>query len=101
MKARLVTWLLAGVLLVPAPAFAQQVIRLGHVAFPGSLFDIVATEYAKRVNEALRGKVEMRVFHSSQLGTDEQMIKGIRAGTLEMFLPSTIMSTVEPKFGVF
>ena len=103
--ARLVVVLLTAFLLLPLArperAAAQQVIRLGHVAFPGSLFDIVATEYAKRVNEALKGKVEMRVFHSSQLGTDEQMIKGIKVGAPEMFLPSTIMSTVEPKYGVF
>ncbi len=103
--ARLVAVLLAaavlGSLALPGGAGAQQVIRLGHVGFPGSLFDIVATEYAKRVNEALRGKVEMRVFHSSQLGTDEQMIKGIKVGAPEMFIPSTIMSTVLQKYGVF
>lgn len=93
--------LVAAVAAGPAPAAAQQVIRLGHVAFPGSLFDLVATEYAKRVNEALKGKVEMRVFHSSQLGTDEQMIKGIKVGAPEMFIPSTIMSTVLPAYGVF
>jgi hypothetical protein len=45
MTIRVGAWLLAGALLVPASASAQQVIRLGHVAFPGSLFDIVATEY--------------------------------------------------------
>lgn len=32
----------------PPDAAAQQVVRIGHVGFPGSLFDIVATEYAKR-----------------------------------------------------
>ncbi len=96
------------VMVLAAPAGTTQVdaaqptiIRLGHVAFPNSLFDIVATEYAKRVNEALKGRVEMKVFHSSQLGTDEAMIKAIRVGGIEMFIPSTIMSTVEPKFGVF
>src|SRR3989442_15740463 len=103
--ARLIVAVFPAVLLLPLAlpdrAAAQQVIRLGHVGFPGSLFDIVAAEYAKRVNEALKGKVEMRVFHSSQLGTDEQMIKGIKVGAPEMFLPSTIMSTVEPKYGVF
>lgn len=83
------------------PAWAATVIRLGHVAFPGSLFDIVATRYAKEVNEALKGRVEMKVFHSSQLGTDEQMIKGVKIGSPEMFIPSTIMSTVEQKYGVF
>ncbi|TMA68505.1 MAG: hypothetical protein E6J73_00355 [Deltaproteobacteria bacterium] len=46
-------------------------IRLGHVGFPGSLFAITADEYAKRVNTSLQGKVEVKVFHSSQLGSDE------------------------------
>jgi len=87
----------------PGSAGAQQpiTIRLGHVGFPGSLFDIVATKFAKDVNEALKGRVEVKVFHSSQLGTDEQMIKGIKVGAPEMVNPSTIMSTVEQKYGVF
>jgi tripartite ATP-independent transporter DctP family solute receptor len=85
----------------PSAVAAQQVIRLGLAAFPGSIFDVVATEYAKRINEVLKGKVEVRVFHSSQLGTDEQMIKGIKVGAPEMFVPSTIMSTVDQRYGVF
>src|SRR5688500_1023042 len=81
---------------------AQSItIRLGHVGFPGSLFAITTDEYAKRVNAALKGKVEVKVFHSSQLGSDEQMMRGIKVGAPEMFLPSTVMSTAEQKFGVF
>ncbi len=78
-----------------------KVIRLGHVGYPGSLLAITADEYAKRVNEALKGRYEVKVFHSSQLGSDEDMLKGIKVGVLEMFQPSTIMSTVDPRFGVF
>lgn len=87
----------------PLAARAQQPIsiRLGHVGFPGSLFAINADEYAKRVNAALKGKVEVKVFHSSQLGSDEQMMRGVKVSAPEMFLPSTIMSTAEQKFGVF
>ncbi|MGH7425579.1 MAG: TRAP transporter substrate-binding protein, partial [Candidatus Methylomirabilales bacterium] len=85
----------------PTTGAAPIEIRFGHVGFPGSLFDITANEYAKRVNAALKDKVEVKTFHSSQLGTDEVMVKGIKIGALEMFLPSTIMSTVETKFGVF
>ena len=48
-----------------------------------------------------KGKVEIKVFHSSQLGSDEQMMRGIKVGAPEMFLPSTVMSTAEQKFGVF
>lgn len=80
---------------------APKVIRFGHVGYPGSLFAISADEFARRANEALKGRYEVRVFHSSQLGSDEDMLKGIKVGVVEMFLPSTIMSTVDPRFGVF
>jgi len=76
-------------------------LRLGHVGFPGSLFAITTDEFAKRANAALAGKVDIKVFHSSQLGSDEQMMRGIKVGAPEMFLPSTVMSTAEQKFGVF
>ena len=85
-------------------SWAQTVtIRLGHVGFPGpsSIFALMADEYAKRVNSALKGKVEIKVFHSSQLGSDEQMMRGIKVGAPEMVAPSTVMSTVDAKFGVF
>lgn len=84
------------------PSRAQILtLRLGHVGSPGSLFAITTDEFAKRANAGLRGKVEIKVFHSSQLGTDEQMILGIKVGAPDMFLPSTVMSTAEEKFGVF
>ena len=89
-------------LLLTQPSLAQTItLRLGHVGFPGSLFAITADEYAKKANAALKGKVEIKVFHSSQLGSDEQMMRGIKVGAPEMFLPSTVMSTAEQKFGVF
>jgi TRAP-type transport system periplasmic protein len=94
----------AGLFAVPGAARAADqpvTLRLGHVGFPNSLFDITANEFAKRVNQELKGRVEVKVFHSSQLGSDEQMLKGVRLGTPEMFLPSTVMSTVEARFGVF
>ena len=89
--------------LTPGGTRAQQPIsiRLGHVGFPGSLFAIVTEEYAKRANASLKGRVDITVFHSSQLGSDEQMSRGVKVGAPEMFLPSTVMSTLEQKFGVF
>jgi TRAP-type C4-dicarboxylate transport system substrate-binding protein len=82
-------------------AWGATVIRMGDVGYPDSLIALQTDEYAKRVNEALKGRVEIKVFHASQLGTDEEMLKGIKVGVLEMFQPSTVMSTVDPKFGVF
>jgi tripartite ATP-independent transporter DctP family solute receptor len=80
---------------------AAQVIRLGSVGFPGSLFVISADEFAKRANEALKGRYEVKIFHSSQLGNDSEMLKGVKVGVLEMFMPSTIMSTIDEQYGVF
>ena len=65
------------------------------------LIGTAADEFAKRVNEALKERYEVKVFHSSQLGPDEEMLKGIKMGFLEMFEPSTVMSTVDQRFGIF
>jgi tripartite ATP-independent transporter DctP family solute receptor len=92
---------LAATGLAAGPAAAQTVVKIGHVGNPGSLYDICSTEFAKRVNEAHKGKVEVQTFHSSQLGTDEQMLKGIRVESPHAFVPSTIMSTIDQRFGVF
>ena len=85
----------------PAPAQQPITIRLGHVGFPGSLFAVASDEFARRANAELKGKVDVKVFHSSQLGSDEQMMRGVKVGAPEMFLPSTVMSTADEKFGVF
>ncbi|HET6780568.1 MAG TPA: TRAP transporter substrate-binding protein, partial [bacterium] len=83
---RIMTVVLAAIVVIVAPtlytipqAGAQQriIVRLGHVGFPDSLFEITAQEFARRVNRELAGRVEVRVFHSSQLGTDEDMIRGV------------------------
>jgi len=103
MKRTFFTVLVLTAVSVWAQASRAQTItlRLGHVGFPGSLFAITTDEYAKRANAALKGKVEIKVFHSSQLGSDEQMMRGIKIGAPEMVAPSTVMSTVDGKFGVF
>jgi TRAP-type transport system periplasmic protein len=103
MKRKIIATLVFGLLFLGARSSPAQTIsiRLGHVGSPGSLFAITSDEFARRANSALKGKVEVKVFHSSQLGTDEQMILGIKVGAPDMFLPSTVMSTAEERFGVF
>lgn len=76
-------------------------IRLGHVGQPGSLYDIVAAEYASRVNAQLEGKAEVLVFGSSQLGNDETMLQKLKLGTMDLALPSTVMSSAVDAFGLF
>jgi len=87
--------------LVAGPALAQLEIKLGHVGEPGSLFQKSADEFAKRANAKLAGKAKVVTYGSSQLGSDEEMIQKLKLGTIDMALPSTVMSSQVDLFGVF
>ncbi len=76
-------------------------LRFGHVGAPGSLFAVSAEEFARRANERLDGKAKVVVFGSSQLGSDDVMMQKLKLGTLELSLPSTIMSSLVDQFGLF
>lgn len=93
--------LLAGVALglMMSPAAAQQVMKLGSVADPGSLYEATAENFAACVGES--GKAEVQIFGSSQLGNDEAMLQKLKLGQLDFSIPSSIMSSVDPTFGVF
>jgi TRAP-type transport system periplasmic protein len=97
------TLLAAAILLCAAlPAGAQTTeLKLGHVGSPGSLFAVSSEEFAKRVKEKSKGKVVVQVFGSSQLGDDTEMMQKVKLGTLDMTLPSTVMSSVVPAYGLF
>src|SRR6185503_14796590 len=76
-------------------AQAQTEIKFGHVGEPGSLFDQSAQEFAKRA------KAKLGVYGSSQLGGDGELMKKLKLGTVDLALPSTVMSSQVPAFGVF
>ena len=88
--------------LFTAPVRAQPLeLKLGHVGGPGSLFEVSAQEFAKRANARLGDKAKVVVYGSSQLGGDKQMLQKLKLGTLDMALPSTVMSSESDLFGVF
>lgn len=82
-------------------AQAQMQIRLGHVGGPGSLFEQSANEFARVANERLGDKAQVVVFGSSQQGSDAEMMQKLRLGTLEMAIPSTVMTSTVGEFGMF
>jgi tripartite ATP-independent transporter DctP family solute receptor len=82
-------------------ATAQTEIKFGHVGEPGSLFAKSAEEFAKRANAKLGGKAKVVVFGSSQLGGDKELLQKLKLGTVDMALPSTVMSSESDLFGVF
>src|SRR5512132_538952 len=91
----------AAALVVAVPAYAQLEIKLGHVGEPGSLFQKSADEYARRANAKLGSKAKVTVFGSSQLGGDKEMVQKLKLGTIDLALPSTVMSSEVDLFGIF
>ena len=88
-------------LLFAASAQAQLEVKLGHVGEPGSLFQKSADEFARRANEKLAGKAKVIAYGSSQLGSDEELIQKLKLGTVDIALPSTVMSSQVDLFGIF
>lgn len=96
--------LLAGAALLALPAVAAQAqteLRFGHVGGPSSLFQLSAQHFAEKANERLEGRYEVVVYHSSQLGSDSELLQRLRLGTVDFALPSTVMSSVSDEFGLF
>src|SRR5688572_24210388 len=82
-------------------ASAQTEIKFGHVGEPGSLFAASAEEFAKRANAKLGNKAKVVVFGSSQLGGDKELLQKLKLGTVDIALPSTVMSSEVDLFGIF
>lgn len=92
---------LAFAALLAGTAYAQTEIKFGHVGKPGSLLEMSAQEFAKRANAKLGDKAKVVVYGSSQLGGDSELMKKLKLGTVDLALPSTVMSSYVPSFGLF
>ena len=89
------------VVLSAGTAAAQTEIKFGHVGKPGSLLEMTSQEFAKRANAKLGDKAKVVVYGSSQLGGDSEMMKKLKLGTIDLVLPSTVVSSYVPSFGLF
>ena len=92
---------LLGAALFAGASLAQTEIKFGHVGEPGSLFSKSADEFARRANETLGGKAKVVVFASSQLGGDKELLQKLKLGTVDLALPSTVMSSESDLYGIF
>jgi tripartite ATP-independent transporter DctP family solute receptor len=76
-------------------------LKFGHVDAPGALTSLTIDEFAKRVNERLRGRAKIEVYGQSQLGDDLALLEKLKTGEVTFSLPQSVMSSVSDEFGVF
>ena len=101
MNTRILLGALGACLFASTTALAQIEIKFGHVGEPGSLFAQSAEEFARRANAKLGSKAKVIVYGSSQLGSDKELLQKLKLGTVDIALPSTVMSSEADLFGVF
>ncbi len=85
------------------PAFAGQVvIKLGHIAEPIHPYGQGADHFAKLVKEKSGGEIEVKVFPTSQLGGQKDLIEGLIFGTVDMALVGTaVLGQFQPQISLF
>ena len=91
----------AAALAVSTLAHAKEEIIFGISAKPGSLQQQTAVEFVKRANAKLGDTAEVKLFDSSQLGKDKELMQKLKIGTVHIALPSSIMASISNEFALF
>lgn len=76
----------AGIALLPAAASAQTVLKLGHVWPPTEIHAKAAERFAEDVSRATNGEVKVQVFGGSTLGSDRELVEGLKFGTNDIWV---------------
>jgi len=89
-------------LAISGAATAATVLKLGHIAESTHPYGKGADYFAELVKQKSKGEIEVKVFPSSSLGTQKELIEGMIYGTVDMTLTGTAeLGTFQPQIGVF
>lgn len=67
-------------------AYAETELRLGHVWPPTEIHAQAAEQFAQEVSEVTGGEVTVEIFGGSSLGSDREILEGLRLGTADIWL---------------
>ncbi len=89
-------------LAISGSAFAATVLKLGHIAESSNPYGRGADHFAELVKQKSKGDIEIKVFPSSSLGTQKELIEGLIYGTVDMTLTGTAeLGTFQPQMAIF
>lgn len=69
-----------------AAVYAETTLRLGHVWPPTEIHAQAAERFAEDVAQATGGEVTVEIFAGSSLGSDREILEGLRLGTADIWL---------------
>ena len=81
---------------------ASVVLKLGHIAEPTNPYAMRADHFAQLGKEKSKGEIEVKVFYSSQIGAQKELIEGLIYGTVDITLSGTAeLGTFQPQMALF
>ena len=97
---------LTGAALVAGPvsvARAQsRTLRFGTIWTPAGIWADGVNEFAAAVKSRTNGALEIKVFPSSQLGNERELLEGLQLGNLDFtFGGPGVLTNFDPKIGIF
>ena len=94
--------LIASSLMFSTSVFAKTIIKLGHYNADTHPSNIALVEYFKKtIEEKTNNKYEIRIYPNNQLGGEDQIVNGLRNGTIEAGITGLLLQNVDPIFGVW
>jgi tripartite ATP-independent transporter DctP family solute receptor len=88
--------------LLPKYAHAAEfTYKYGNTLPPTHAMNVSAKKAAERILQDTRGRLEIQVFPSSQLGADTDMLSQVRSGALEFYSQSgLVLASIVPVAGI-
>lgn len=95
--------LLAGAMLLATSTSGSALeLKFAHPAPPTDLQNELAKHFAKQVEEKTKGEITVAIYPHGQLGDDQQILNGTRAGIIDIgMLGLAIMNGMQPETAVF
>ena len=82
-------------------AIAETVIKIGNVLNPDHVWNKCLNGLADDVNQATNGRVVFKVYHSSQLGNEKDLIEGMTLMTVDGgLIGGGSFQAIDAKFGI-
>lgn len=77
-------------------------LKLAHVQSPNCPYGRGTQRFAELVNKYTDGNVEIKIYPSSQLGNNQEILNSIRIGSIEMALiPFPLLSDIVPEYTIY
>lgn len=86
LKAAFAAAALASSIMLPGGALAQTVLKLGHVWPAAEIHARAAERFAADVAQATNGAVKVEIYGGSTLGSDRELVEGLRFGSNDIWV---------------